>query len=107
MARSQATTFTRMMRTVAARDKRTKEVATYEVDGTLKGKIVYAYDERENEVGRTVFNADASLKNGGTQVINIEYDSHGNWTRKTRLTQSEKGGQPKPYYAELRVITYY
>ena len=88
-------------------DKRTKEVATYDVDGTLKGKVAYAYDEQKNEVGRTVFNADGSLKNGASQLINIEYDSHGNWTRKTRLSQSEKGGQPQPYYAELRVITYY
>ena len=88
-------------------DKRTKEVATYEVDGTLKEKVAYTYDERKNEVGRTAFNADGSPKNGETRLINIEYDSHGNWTRKTRLIQSEKDGQPQPYHAELRVITYY
>ena len=88
-------------------DKRTKEVATYEVDGTLKGKIAYAYDERQNEVGQTAFNADGSLKNGDILFTNIEYDSHGNWTRKTRLIQSEKGGQPQAYHSELRVITYY
>ena len=39
--------------------------------------------------------------------MNIEYDSHGNWTKKTRLIQSEKGGPPQAYHAELRVITYY
>jgi len=39
--------------------------------------------------------------------MNIEYDSHGNWTKKTRLIQSEKGGLPQAYNAELRVITYY
>ncbi len=88
-------------------DKRTAEVATYELDGTLKGKVTYTYDERKNEVGRTVINADGSVKNGGSQCMNIEYDSHGNWTRKTRLIQSEKGGQPQAYHAELRVITYY
>ena len=88
-------------------DKRTKEVATYDVDGTLKGKIAYAYDERKNEVGTTEYNADGSLKTSGTQSTNIEYDSHGNWTRKTRLTQPQNGGQPQPYHAELRVITYY
>ena len=87
-------------------DKRTKEVATYDVDGTLKGKIAYAYDERKNEVGTTAFNADGSLKNNGTQSIKIEYDSHGNWTRKTRLLPAEKGEQPRAY-VELRVITYY
>lgn len=88
-------------------DKRTKALATYDVDGTLKGKVAYAYDERENEVGRTVFNADGSLKNAESQLIDIEYDSHGNWTRRTRLIQWEKGGQPQAFHAELRVITYY
>jgi len=44
---------------------------------------------------------------GQTQFTNMEYDSHGNWTRKTRLVQSETGAQPQPYYAERRVITYY
>ena len=88
-------------------DKRTKEVATYEVDGTLKQKIVHAYDERKNEVGLTTFNADGSRKTGETYSINIEYDSHGNWTRKTRLIQSDKNEPPQPYHAELRVITYY
>jgi hypothetical protein len=39
--------------------------------------------------------------------MNIEYDSHENWTRKTRLIQSEKDGQPQAVHAELRVITYY
>jgi hypothetical protein len=73
----------------------------------LKGKIAYAYDERKNEVGLTVFNADGSLKNGGSPLIHIEYDSYGNWTRKTRLIQSEKGGQPQAYHAQLRVISYY
>jgi hypothetical protein len=88
-------------------DKRTKEVATYDVDGTLKGKVAYAYDERQNEVEQTAFNADGSLKNGDILFTNLEYDSHGNWTRKTRLIQTEKGGPPQANHAELRVITYY
>ena len=88
-------------------EKRTKEVATYEVDGRLKDKFVYAYDERNNEVGLKVFNADGSLKNGETQITNIEYDSYGNWTMKTSLIKSEKGGQPQAYHAQRRVITYY
>ena len=88
-------------------DKRTKEVATYRLDGTLKEKVAHAYDERGNEVGVTTFNADGSVKNSQSVLFKIEYDSHGNWTRKTRLTHSEKGGPPQPYHAELRVITYY
>ena len=88
-------------------DKRTKEVATYGLDGTLKGKVGYAYDERGNEVRLTMFNADGSIRNGQSVLFKIEYDSHGNWTRKTRLIQSDKGGQPQAIHAELRVITYY
>ena len=88
-------------------EKKTKEVATYNLDGTLKEKILYAYDERNNEVGLTVFNADGSPKIGESQSLNIEYDSLGNWTKKTRLLQTEKAGPPQPYHAELRVITYY
>lgn len=88
-------------------DKRTKEVATYDAGGTLKRKVIYAYDERKNEIGITMSNGDGSLQNGEIQSIDIEYDSHGNWTRKTHLTQSEKSGQPQPYHAELRVITYH
>lgn len=107
-------------------EKRTKEIATHKVDGTLKSKAVYAYDERGTEVGLTQFNGDGSPKNfeiqwyenlgkpgsaligtvSGQSLMNIEYDSHGNWTRKTRLIQSEKGGPPQAYHAELRVITY-
>lgn len=85
--------------------KRTKEVSTYNVNGTLKEKFVYAYDERKNDVGLTAFNADGSVRSD--QTINIEYDSYGNWTRKTRLTRSEKSGQLQPSHAERRVITYY
>ena len=109
------------------REKRTKEVATYELDGRLKGKVAYAYDERGNEIERTMFNGDGSPKNSeigfydnvnepgsafrgslsGRSLMKLEYDSHGNWTKKTRFIQSEKGGQPQPYNAELRVITYH
>ena len=108
-------------------EKRTKEVATYEVNGTLKGKVAYTFDERGNEIGLTMFNGDGSRKNlevqfyddihepgsafrgtiSGRSLMNIEYDSHGNWTKKTRLIQPEKGGPPQAYSAELRVITYY
>ena len=108
-------------------EKRTKEVVTYEVNGMLKGKVAYSYDERGNEIGQTMFNGDGSPKNleiqfydnihepgsafrgtlSGRSLMLIEYDSHGNWTKKTRSIQSEKDGLPQAYSAELRVITYY
>ena len=39
----------------------TKEVATYEVDGKLKEKFTYAYDEQKKEIGVTVLNANGLL----------------------------------------------
>jgi hypothetical protein len=88
-------------------EKRTKEVATYKVDGTLRHKVTHAYDERKNEVGLTIIYSDGPLQSVETRLTNIEYDSHGNWTRKTHSRQPEKGGPPQPYHEELRVITYY
>lgn len=108
-------------------EKRTKEEATYNPYGVLKHKIAYTFDERGNEVGQMMFNGDGSPKDleiqfydnihepgspfrgtlSGKSLIEIEYDSHGNWTKKTRLIQSKKGGKPRPYSAEQRVITYY
>ena len=84
-------------------DKRTKEEATYEADGTLRLKVVHTYDERKNEIGVSAVYTVDSRKLSEAVLINIEYDSHGNWTRKTRLTQ--KDGPPAQ--EELRVITYY
>lgn len=88
-------------------EKRTKEVATYGADGTLKGKVTHAYDERNNEIGLIMFTVHGSLQSSESRFTSFEYDSYGNWTRKTLLSQAEKGGQPQPFAAELRVITYY
>jgi hypothetical protein len=108
-------------------EKRTKEVATYTPDGSLKDRVVYTYDDKRNEVGRAMFKADGSpndhaihfydnIKEPGSKLlgsltgkslIEFVYDSHGNWTRKTSLIQSEKGGKPQRYHAEERVITYH
>ena len=88
-------------------EKRTKEVATYGVDGTLKGKVTHAYDERNNEIGLKIFNAYGPQETSETRLTNIEYDSYGNWTRKTHSRLPETGGQPQPNHVELRVITYH
>jgi YD repeat-containing protein len=86
--------------------KRTKEEVSYGIDGTLQSRLVYAYDERKNEVELRLFIAPRSVENE-TRSTNIEYDSHGNWTRKTRVRQSDNGGEPQVYYVERRLITYY
>ena len=88
--------------------KRTKDVATYEVGGALKERVVYPYEERENEIDITSFNEQQT----GSEIfecssITIDYDSHGNWTRKARFTQTDRVGPPQPNIAELRDVTYY
>ncbi len=102
--------------------KRAKEVETYNEDGSLKSKMIYLMDERGNEVGWRIFNADGSPKDtavhwydnarllrtlSGIETANIEYDSKGNWIKKVRLIKAADAAEPEPYSAEYRDITYY
>jgi len=108
-------------------EKRTKEVATYKQDGTLKDRVIYTYDDKGNEVGRAMLKADGSPNDpviqfydniyeqgskfrgslSGKSLVEFEYDSHRNWTKKTYLIQSGKDSKPQPYRAEERAITYH
>lgn len=102
--------------------ERTKEVAIYNEDGSLKEKTFYQLDERGNEVERKAFKADGSMKNtevywydkgkllrslSGIESAKFEYDSKGNWTRKTRQIQPANSPEPEAYSTEYRDITYY
>lgn len=107
--------------------KRTKEVAAYGPGGALRSRIVYTHDERGSEVGRAAFKADGSREDEsihffdniqepaskhrgtltGETLFEVEYDSRGNWTKKTYLIRPAKGGDLQPYRAEQRVITYH
>jgi hypothetical protein len=102
-------------------------VATYTPDGSLKDRVVYTYDEKLNEIERAMFKADGSPNDNeiqfydninepaskflgkltGKSLVEFEYDSHGNWTKKTYLIRSGKDGKPQRYHAEERVITYH
>ena len=86
-------------------EKRTKEVATYSSDGSLKERVIHTYDAKGNEVGKAEFKADGSPNYNevkfhedidnqwskllgsltGHTLVEFEYDSRGNWTRKTFL----------------------
>jgi hypothetical protein len=108
-------------------EKRTKEVASYEPDGSLKEQVIYTYDEKGNEIGKAMFKADGSPNNPditfydddfkepgrrvvgsltGVSLVEYKYDSRGNWTRETRLVQPGNGA-PRPYHAVEQVITYH
>lgn len=102
-------------------ERRTKEVITYDADGVLKGKVIYFYDERRNEIKRLEFDADGSPKDEeirwydnqkllrsfrGKNSARFEYDSHGNWTKKTYFLAADSK-EAEAYSAEYRTITYY
>src|SRR5262245_20291278 len=95
-------------------------------DGSSKKRIIYTYDDKGNEIERMSFKSDGSpddlelqfydnVQNGnkflgklsGKSLAEFEYDSHGNWTRKTYLIQSGKDGKSQRYRIEERVITYH
>lgn len=108
-------------------EKRTKEVASYTPDGTLKDHVIYSYDHKGNEVGRAAFKRDGSPDYtvlqfydntyepgskfrgslSGESLAEFAYDSRGNWTKKIYLLQPDKGAKPQPYRAEERIITYH
>ena len=102
-------------------EKKTKEVATYKEDGALKETVIYTHDGKGNEIGRDVYNADGTPKDTeihfydkntllrtlrGKALVEFEYDSHGNWTRKIHLIKHKNSNKPDPYGAEYRTITY-
>jgi hypothetical protein len=102
--------------------ERTKEVTTYKEDGTLKDRWIYQLDERGQETGLKIFNADGSPKyteifwydNGrllrklsGIQMAKYEYDSKGNWIKKVMMIQPPGAAEPEVYTVEYRDITYY
>lgn len=103
-------------------ERRTKEVVTFDAEGVLKAKVIYTYDERRNEIKRLEFNADGSPKYQqiswydkskllrhftGNTFTRFEYDSHGNWIRKTHFLLAQDSKEPEAYNAEYRTITYY
>lgn len=102
--------------------ERTKEEVTYDAAGALVGRVVTSLDEKGNQVGRAEYgkggapkdakiswyDKDKLLRNlSGKVLTKLEYDSQGNWTKKTHLIQSGDSNKPEPYGAEYRVITYH
>jgi hypothetical protein len=107
--------------------KRTKMMASYKPDGSLRERVIFTYDEMWNEIERTSFNADGTPSNAlvqiygdihkpgsellgslsGDPLTEFKYDALGNWTRKTYLIRSRKDGKPQGFSTEERVIIYH
>jgi hypothetical protein len=103
-------------------EKRTKDVSTYDDAGALKGRLIYAYDEKGSEIKKTEFNPDGSPKYQeimwyeksrllrrvrGDSSIRIEYDANGNWITKTYLLLLPNSREAEVYGSEYRTIVYY
>ena len=103
-------------------EKRSKEVITYDENGVLKRRLLYATDGRGNDANVVELNADGSPKVTelhwyenrvlrrtvrGVTDTEFVYDARGNWTRKAFVVRPAGAERPEPYWAEHREIVYY
>jgi len=76
------------------------EKLVYSKDGSLNQRYVSKLDGKGNEIERISFDT-RDNKPGSTYSFVYEFDSHGNWTKRT----SSKEGRPQ--YVDFRTITYW
>jgi antitoxin component YwqK of YwqJK toxin-antitoxin module len=72
-------------------------------EGHITGKLVYIYKGKDQPKETLVFNPDGSLR----EKVVVEYDSHGNWTRRTHRVRSAQSGKELTLQIEYRTITYH
>jgi hypothetical protein len=89
-----------------AKGNRTEETS-YNADGSLWLKWVYTYDAKGNMTEEAVYEADGSL--WLKWVYTYENDTQGNWTKKATSKEVNKYGRNflEPTETVVRVITYY
>jgi hypothetical protein len=73
----------------------------------LSMRLVFILDDKGNEVERTIFGRDEHPRS--KYSFTYEFDSSGNWTKRTTLKVVTKDGgqQLEPYSVDYRTITYY
>jgi hypothetical protein len=85
-----------------------REELVYSADGSLNQRYLSVLDDKGNEVEETIFEArDGSIKSKHSYAY--EFDSHGNWTKRTNSKWVTKDGRSsyEPQYVYYRTITYY
>ena len=85
-----------------------REELVYSADGSLNQRYLSVLDEKGNEVEETIFEArDGSIRSKHSYAY--EFDSHGNWTKRTTSKWVTKDGRSsyEPQYVYYRTITYY
>jgi hypothetical protein len=84
------------------------ESLVYSQDGSLNQRSVSLLDSKGNEVERTSFDPRDGSRGSKYSYV-YEFDSNGNWTKKTTSKVSTKDGreQAEAEYVGFRTITYY
>src|SRR5215217_3482324 len=72
-------------------------------EGYVTGKVVYVYKGKERPKETLVFNPDGSPR----ERVVVEYDSRGNWIKRTHRMRSAQSGKELPLQIEYRTITYH
>lgn len=72
-------------------------------EGLITGKVVYVYKGKDQPKETLIFNPDGSLR----EKIVVDYDSQGNWTKRTHRVPSGQNGKEIPQQIEYRTITYH
>ena len=70
-------------------------------EGHTAGKVVYVYKAKNQVKEAITYNPDGSFR----ERLIFDYDSQGNWTRRTRRVKSPNGKE-LPQQIEYRTITY-
>ena len=84
------------------------EELVYSEDGSLNQRYLFTLDGKGNELDRTGFDT-RDNKPSAPYSFAYEFDSHGNWTKRTTSKQVTKDGQvqTEAQYVNFRTITYW
>jgi hypothetical protein len=80
------------------------EELVYAENGSLNQRYVSTLDAKGNEIERTTFDPRDNSP-GATYSYKYEFDSEGNWTKRT--TSKQVGTEWEPQYVDFRTITYW
>ena len=72
-------------------------------DGYVTGKVIYVYKGKDHPKEALTYNPDGSLR----ERLVFDYDSRGNWTKRTRRVPGTTSKKEVPAQIEYRTITYH
>ena len=72
-------------------------------EGHVTGQVVYVYKGNDRLKETLIYNPDGSFR----ERLVYDYDSRGNWTKRTRRVKATPNGKDTPVQVEYRTISYY